>query len=113
MRALSIGASTVLISVWPVLKSLPEIGMLRSVASWRSAGMSTVRFGRAVGERHALEQRGVGVQHRRGDRRVVGVDRRLERLEVHVRRTGLDVDLGRRRPQHHDAVDLLARRGSG
>ena len=33
MRALSIGASTVLISVWPVLKSLPEIGdALRSVA---------------------------------------------------------------------------------
>ena len=49
---------------------------------------------RAVGERHALEQRGVGVEHRRGDRRVVGVDRRLERLEVHVRRAGLDVDLG-------------------
>ena len=49
---------------------------------------------RAVGERHALEDRGVGVEHRRGDRRVVGVDRRLERLEVHVRRTRLDEDLG-------------------
>ena len=45
IRAFSIGARTVLISVWPVLKSLPEMGMLRSVASWRSAGMSTVRFG--------------------------------------------------------------------
>ena len=46
MRALSIGASTVLISVWPVLKSLPQIGtlVLGRVAA-RSAGMSTVRFG--------------------------------------------------------------------
>ena len=45
MRALSIGASTVLSSVWPVLKSLPQIGTPWSVASLRSAGMSTVRFG--------------------------------------------------------------------
>ena len=104
-RALSIGASTVLISVWPVLKSLPLMGMLRSVANWRSAGVSTVRFGRAVGERHALQQGGVGVEHRRGDLRVVGVDRLLERLEVHVRRAGLDVDLGARRPDHHDALE--------
>ena len=45
MRALSIGASTVLISVWPVLKSLPLIGTLCSVANWRSTGVSTARFG--------------------------------------------------------------------
>ena len=45
MRALSIGASTVLISVWPVLKSLPEIARPWAVAKSRSAGMSTVRLG--------------------------------------------------------------------
>ncbi len=45
MRALSIGASTVFISVWPVLKSLPQIGTPRSLASVSIAGMSTVRFG--------------------------------------------------------------------
>ena len=94
MRALSIGASTVLISVWPVLKSLPQIGILRSVGELAQRGDVDGEVGRAVGERHALEERGVGVEHRRGDRRVVGVDRRLERLEVHVRRAGLDEDLG-------------------
>ena len=45
MRALNIGASVVLSSVWPVLKSLPQIGSPRSFASLTSAGMSTVRFG--------------------------------------------------------------------
>ena len=39
------GASTVFISVCPVLKSLPLIGTLRSVASWRSTGVSTARLG--------------------------------------------------------------------
>jgi hypothetical protein len=45
MRALNIGASTVLSSVWPVLKSLPQIGTPLSFASFSSAGMSTVRLG--------------------------------------------------------------------
>ena len=62
---------------------------------------------RAVAERHAFEQGGVGVEHRRGDRRVVGVDRLLERLEVEVRGAGLDEHLGRRAPDHHDTVDTL------
>ena len=107
MRALSIGASTVLISVWPVLKSLPE--MARPLRRGEVAQRRHVdgEVGRAVAERHALEQRGVGVEHRRGDRRVVGVDRRLEGVEVGVGRPRLDVDLRRRRPDHHDPVDLL------
>ena len=107
MRALSIGASTVLISVWPVLKSLPEIGTFAVDGELAQHRRVDAEVRRAVGERHALEQRGVGVEHRRRDRRVVGVDRRLERLEVHVRRAGLDEDLGRRAPDHHDPVDLL------
>ena len=81
MRALSIGPSTVLISVWPVLKSLPEIGTPRSTASFVQHGDVDREVGRAVGERDALEDRRVGVQHRRRDRRVVGVDRGFERLE--------------------------------
>src|SRR5438105_9160911 len=43
MRALNAGASTVFIIVWPVLKSLPPIGSLRSSARCWSAGTSTVR----------------------------------------------------------------------
>ena len=45
MRAFSIGASTVFNKVWPVLKSLPEIGMLCCSANSRSTGVSTARFG--------------------------------------------------------------------
>ena len=45
MRALNAGASTVLISVCPVLKSLPQIGAPIFFESSCSAGMSTVRFG--------------------------------------------------------------------
>src|ERR1700758_5224947 len=45
MRALIAGAITVFNHVWPVLKSLPEIGTLRSLASCCSAGVSTARLG--------------------------------------------------------------------
>jgi len=44
-RALKAGASTVFISVWPVLKSLPQMGTSRSRDSSSIAGMSTVKFG--------------------------------------------------------------------
>src|SRR6185437_211564 len=45
MRALKAGARTVFIMVWPVLKSLPPIGIFRSSASAASAGTSTQRLG--------------------------------------------------------------------
>jgi len=45
MRALIPGAMIVFIQVWPVLKSLPEIGTPLSLASCTSAGRSTERFG--------------------------------------------------------------------
>ena len=107
MRALSIGPITVLISVWPVLKSLPRdrnVVLGRELAQ-RGDVDGEVRG--AVGERHALLQRGVGVQHRRGDGRVVGVDRRFEGVEVMCAGPGsmkISVDAA---PDHHDAVDLL------
>ncbi len=45
MRAFNPGAISVFMKVWPVLKSLPQIGNLRSRASSSSAGVSVVRFG--------------------------------------------------------------------
>src|SRR5437899_2885405 len=45
MRALKPGARIVFRSVWPVLKSLPQMGTLCSRASSWSAGISTVRLG--------------------------------------------------------------------
>ena len=45
MRALKPGARMVFISVWPVLKSLPQIGASICLRSSSMAGMSTVRFG--------------------------------------------------------------------
>ena len=44
-RALKAGASTVFMSVWPVLKSLPQIGAEYCLESSMSALVSTVRFG--------------------------------------------------------------------
>src|SRR5712692_3317482 len=44
-RALRPGAIIVFIKVWPVLKSLPQIGAPRSTESCWRAGISTVRFG--------------------------------------------------------------------
>ena len=45
IRALNPGARIVFMSVWPVLKSFPQIATLLSCASCWIAGMSTVRFG--------------------------------------------------------------------
>ena len=45
MRALKAGASTVFINVWPVLKSLPQIGAEFLFESSISAVVSTVRLG--------------------------------------------------------------------
>ena len=82
MRAFSIGPITVLIRVWPVLKSLPLIGILSFRGQVAQRGDVDRQVRRTVGERHALEDRRVRVEHRRGDRRVVGVDGRFERFEV-------------------------------
>src|SRR4051794_41774167 len=49
MRALRPGATTVFIHVCPVLKSLPAMGTLCSLASARAAGEKTGGGGGAVG----------------------------------------------------------------
>jgi hypothetical protein len=45
MRALNIGASTVLTIVWPVLKSFPPMATPLALASPSIAGKSQVRLG--------------------------------------------------------------------
>ena len=45
MRDFRPGAISVFMKVWPVLKSLPQMGTCRSRASSISAGVSTVRCG--------------------------------------------------------------------
>src|SRR4051794_24881787 len=45
MRALSAGATTVFINVWPVLKSFPAMGTLLRFASSHTAGKSSARLG--------------------------------------------------------------------
>ena len=46
-RAFRPGAMIVLMSVWPVFRSLPTTGVRVSAASWSSAGTSALRFGAA------------------------------------------------------------------
>jgi hypothetical protein len=45
MRAFNPGAIRVFMNVWPVLKSFPQTGILRSRASPAAPGVSVVRFG--------------------------------------------------------------------
>ena len=90
-----------------VLAPMLKARML-GLSGWYSTNILGNRDGEvgcSVVERHALEQGGVGVQHRRGDRRVVGVDRFLERRNVLMRRAHLEEDLGRTAPHHHHAID--------
>ena len=89
MRALRPGAMIVFISVWPVLKSLPQIGTPRSRASSLQRRDVDGQVGRAVRVRHALHERRIGVDHRRRDRRIVRLHRLLERLDRRVRRRRL------------------------
>ena len=107
MRAFSIGASTVLIRVWPVLKSLPQIGTPWSIASCNQRRDVDRQVRGAVGEGDAFHQRGVGVEHRGGDRCVVVAQRRLEAFEVAVVWSLLHEDLGRGAPDHDQAVAVV------
>src|SRR6266581_2849917 len=80
IRALNAGASTVFIIVWPVLKSLPPMGSLRSSARRSKTGMSTVRFG-ARGQEH--------LRGRRPDHhQPVGARRLLERANIRAQLLG-------------------------
>ena len=85
MRALRPGARMVFISVWPVLKSLPQTGT-RLLRGQLAQGRHVERqVGGAVGEGDAERQGGVGVDHARRDLVVV---RRRARLEGGERSRG-------------------------
>ena len=78
MRVFSIGASTVLTSVWPVLKSLPQIGTSCSLASCVNAGVSKARLVRSIAIGTTFLDRGPGIEHRRSDVRIVAIHAGLE-----------------------------------
>ena len=96
-----------MIRVWPVLKSLPQIGTPWSIAELDQRRDVGSQVGGAVGEGDAFHQRGIGVEHRRGDRCVIVVDRRLEAFEVAVVWSLLHEDLGRGAPDHDEAVAIV------
>ena len=80
-RALKAGARTVFMKVWPVLKSLPQMGAAFCFESSIMAGHVDGEVRRAVGEGHAFAQRGVGVDLRGRDADVVVLEALLERLD--------------------------------
>ena len=71
MRALKAGASTVFMKVWPVLKSLPQMGAAFFFESSIMHGKIDGQIRRAIGEGHALLERRVGVDLRGRDAEVV------------------------------------------
>ena len=94
-------------SVWPVLKSLPEIGVPVFLARAMRAGMSAERFGRAVGVGDALLDRRVRVDHRGQDVGVALLQAALELLDRGVHVGGLAVDLGGAAPHHHQPAQAV------
>ena len=104
------GARIVFISVWPVLKSLPQIGSALLLGQLLHRREVDRQVGRAVGERHARAQ---AARRRRSP--TARCSRRcccrpcfeLRQRRVHVRR--LAVDLGRAAPDRDAAIEPLRR----
>ena len=88
-------------NVCPVLKSLPQMGRLRSRARSSSAGVSVVRLRSAVGERNSAFERRVSVDLAGRDLRIVLRQPAFEILEGLMHRAGAMEHLGRRAPDHH------------
>ena len=107
MRALKPGARMVFISVWPVLKSLPQIGTRISRASVDERRNVARQVGRAVGVGDPRCDRRVGVHHARRDVGVVLLQTLFERLDGLVDGLGFDVDFRTPAPDHHESVDLF------
>ncbi len=66
--------------------------------------MSTVRFGRTVGERHTFLQRGVGVDHGGRNVFVIGAHAFFEGRHRLMHRPSFDEGLGRATPDHDQAL---------
>ena len=104
MRALKPGASSVFMKVWPVLKSLPQIGHVAVAGQLEQGRDVGGQVRRAVGEGHAALQRGVGVDLAGRDLGIVlaaGPFRRPS--SVWWTAGGLVEDLGGAAPDHHQA----------
>ena len=97
----------VLMSVWPVLRSLPASGEPVSCASSSSAGHVGAQVRRGVGVRQALADGRVGVDHARRNRRVVRLEALLERGQRLMGRRLRQEDFGAAAPDEHDAIEPL------
>ena len=93
--------------VWPVLKSLPQMGAAFCLESSIMRRNIDGEIGRAVGEGHALAERGVGVDLRRRDAEVVVLEALFEGFDGLVNGRGLEEDFGRAAPDHDHAIDGL------
>ena len=81
-RALKAGARTVFMKVWPVLKSLPQMGAAFFFESSIIAGISTVRFGAPLAKGTPSAECGVGIDLRGRDADVVGLKAFLKGLDA-------------------------------
>ena len=91
----------VFISVWPVLKSFPQIARLFSSASVLRAGISTVRLGAPLAKGNTRLQGRIGINHRGRDRLVVLTHRLFKRFERLVNGMLLEKDLSGGCPNHY------------
>ncbi len=104
MRVLKAGARTVLMKVWPVLKSLPQMGAFICFESSLQRGDVDGQVGCAVGERDAFLEGGPGVHHGGSDAGIVVDEALLEGFEGLVDGAALKEDLGRAAPDHDLAI---------
>ncbi len=99
----------VLISVWPVFRSLSgerRSRLLRQLEERRDVG---AQIRRRVRVRQPFVNRRVRVDHARRDRRIVRVEPFLERRERLMRRRLRQEDLGAAAPDQHQAIEPVRR----
>ena len=97
----------VLISVCPVFRSLPAIGVSVLAASATSAGMSALRFGAAFAYGMPSLIAAYAYTMLDGIAVVVRLERRLERLDRGMRRALGQVHLGAAAPHHHQPIEAV------
>jgi hypothetical protein len=101
------GAITVLIHGLARFEVLAADGQPLLLCERHHRGHVDRQVGGAVRERNVLHQRGVGVDHARRDRRVVGLERLLERVDGLVGRRFLHEHFGAAAPHHDEAIEVV------
>ncbi len=96
IRALKAGARTVFIMVWPVLKSLPQMGAALLLGELDHGREVHRQVRRAVGEGNALAQRRIGINLRRRNADVVVFQALFKGLDALMHSRRLDEDFRRR-----------------